>query len=57
MEPVFRFRLDPGRAQRIVAGLLFLASGRGLAVPIVAHGVSNTLAFVLIYFGRYPGLE
>jgi hypothetical protein len=24
--------------------------------PIVAHGVSNTLAFVLIYFGRYPGL-
>jgi hypothetical protein len=22
----------------------------------VAHGVSNTLAFVLIYFDRYPGL-
>lgn len=37
-------------------GVLFLATKRNLAVPIVAHGVSNTLAFVLIYFGRYPGL-
>ena len=37
-------------------GVLFLLAGRNLVVPIVAHGVSNTLAFVLIYFGRYPGL-
>lgn len=37
-------------------GLLFLLASRNLAVPIVAHGVSNTLAFVLIYLGRYPGL-
>lgn len=37
-------------------GLLYLACGRQLAVPIVAHGMSNTLAFVLIYFGRYPGV-
>jgi membrane protease YdiL (CAAX protease family) len=37
-------------------GVLFLLAGRNLAIPIVAHGVSNTLAFVLIYFGRYPGL-
>ncbi len=37
-------------------GCLFLATQRNLAVPIVAHGVSNTLAFVLIYAGRYPGL-
>lgn len=37
-------------------GLLFLATGRNLVAPIVAHGVSNTLAFVLIYFGAYPGL-
>jgi len=37
-------------------GILFLATRRNLAVPIVAHGVSNSLAFVLIYFGRYPGL-
>ena len=37
-------------------GLLYLASGRTLAVPIIAHGVSNTLALVLIYLGRYRGL-
>lgn len=37
-------------------GMLFLANGRNLAVPIVAHGISNSLAFVLIYLGRYPGL-
>jgi membrane protease YdiL (CAAX protease family) len=37
-------------------GVLFLASKRNLVVPIVAHGVSNMLAFILIYFGRYPGL-
>lgn len=40
----------------LLLGVLFLATGRNLAVPIVAHGVSNTVAFVLIYLGRYPGL-
>ena len=37
-------------------GVLFLLANRNLVVPIVAHGVSNTVAFVLIYFGHYPGL-
>ena len=40
----------------LALGLLYLGSGRLLAVPIIAHGVSNTLALVLIYFGRYPGM-
>ncbi|MEK7316844.1 MAG: CPBP family intramembrane glutamic endopeptidase [Candidatus Eisenbacteria bacterium] len=40
----------------LLLGMLFLATKRTLAVPIVAHGVSNSVAFVLIYFGRYPGL-
>jgi membrane protease YdiL (CAAX protease family) len=40
----------------LLLGVLFLSTNRNLTVPIVAHGVSNTLAFVLIYFGRYPGL-
>lgn len=40
----------------LLLGLLYLASKRNLTIPIVAHGVSNTLAFALIYFGRYPGL-
>jgi membrane protease YdiL (CAAX protease family) len=40
----------------LLLGLLFLATGRTLLAPIVAHGVSNTVAFVLIYLGRYPGV-
>jgi membrane protease YdiL (CAAX protease family) len=39
----------------LLLGVLFLANGRCLVVPIVAHGVSNTVAFVLIYLGLYPG--
>jgi membrane protease YdiL (CAAX protease family) len=41
----------------LLLGLLFLGAGRNLMLPIVAHGVSNTLAFVLIYLERYPGLH
>lgn len=51
----------PGMAQEgfngFLLGLLYLGNRRRLAVPIVAHGVSNTLAFVLIYLGRYPGVS
>jgi membrane protease YdiL (CAAX protease family) len=51
----------PGMAQEgfngLLLGLLYLGNRRQLAVPIVAHGVSNTLAFVLIYFGLYPGVS
>jgi membrane protease YdiL (CAAX protease family) len=41
----------------LILGVLFLATKRNLVVPILAHGVSNTVAFTLIYFGRYPGIE
>lgn len=37
-------------------GSLYLASGRKLALPIIAHGASNSLALILIFFNRYPGL-
>lgn len=37
-------------------GCLFLLAKRNLVLPIVAHGVSNTIALTLIYFGRYPGM-
>lgn len=37
-------------------GVLFLVFGRNLTIPIIAHGVSNTLALILIYFNQYPGL-
>lgn len=40
----------------LLLGALFFLGKRNLAIPIVAHGVSNTLAFILIYYGRYPGL-
>jgi membrane protease YdiL (CAAX protease family) len=40
----------------LLLGLLYLGNGRRPAVPIVAHGMFNTLAFVLIYCGRYYGL-
>ena len=40
----------------LLLGLLYLATSRRLAYPIVAHGIANTLALVLIYLGRYPGL-
>jgi len=40
----------------LLLGLLYLGAGRTLAVPIIAHGVSNTLSFALIYLGQYPGV-
>ena len=40
----------------LMLGSMYVASGCRLAVPIIAHGASNTLALVLIYFNRYPGL-
>jgi hypothetical protein len=50
----------PGMTIESIAGLalggLYLAAGRNLTVPIVAHVASNTLAMILIYLGRYPGL-
>jgi len=36
-------------------GIMFLAFGRNLIIPIIAHGISNTFAFIMIYFGLYPG--
>jgi membrane protease YdiL (CAAX protease family) len=40
----------------LLLGLIYLRTGRNLAVPIIAHGISDTIDFVLIFFGKYPGL-
>lgn len=40
----------------LVLGGLYLATGRNLWVPIIVHGVNDTLGFILIFFGKYPGL-
>jgi len=39
-----------------VYGVLYLASGRSLWAPIVAHGTSDTVGFLLIFLGSYPGM-
>jgi len=37
-------------------GLIYLRCDRNLAVPIVAHGITDTLDFLLIFVGKYPGM-
>jgi membrane protease YdiL (CAAX protease family) len=40
----------------LVLGLMYLACRRNLAVPIVAHGVCDTIDIILLFLGKYPGL-
>ena len=40
----------------LILGLMYLAYGRNLAIPIVAHGVCDTLDIALLFVGKYPGL-
>ncbi len=40
----------------LLLGLVYLAARRSLWMSIVAHGISNQVAFLLIYFDRYPGV-
>ena len=41
----------------LLLGALYLAGGRNLAAPVIAHAVGDTLDFVLIYLGKYPGMH
>jgi membrane protease YdiL (CAAX protease family) len=41
----------------MILGTLYLKFGRHLAVPIIAHGITDTVDFLLIFFHRYPGLQ
>jgi membrane protease YdiL (CAAX protease family) len=40
----------------VILGLLYLACRRNLAVPILSHGVCDTIDIVLLFLGRYPSL-
>jgi hypothetical protein len=40
----------------LLLGVVYLRTGRNLAVPIVAHGVADTIDFLLIFLGKYPGM-
>ena len=37
-------------------GIMYLRTGRNLAVPIVAHGIQDSIDFILIFLGKYPGM-
>ena len=41
----------------LLLGGLYLVCGRNLAVPVIAHAFSDTLDFLLIYLGKYPGMH
>lgn len=43
-------------AAALVYGGLYLWSGRNLWAPIIAHGVYDTVAILLAFWGKYPGL-
>jgi membrane protease YdiL (CAAX protease family) len=49
-----------GVTENIIAGailaFLYLASGRNLWVPILAHGITDTVDCILLYSGYYPML-
>jgi membrane protease YdiL (CAAX protease family) len=48
-----------GQIENVIGGFLlgvfYLFCGRKLAVPIVAHGVQDTVDVLLIFLGKYPG--
>jgi CAAX protease family protein len=37
-------------------GMIYLVSGRNLWLSIIAHGTLDSVGFVLVFFGKYPGL-
>jgi membrane protease YdiL (CAAX protease family) len=41
----------------LLFGVLYLASGRNLWLPILAHGFSDTIGLALVYLGLAPGLQ
>jgi membrane protease YdiL (CAAX protease family) len=48
-----------GQIENVIGGcflaVFYLACGRKLAVPIMAHGVQDTIDVLLIFLGKYPG--
>lgn len=37
--------------------VMYLRTGRNLSVPIIAHGVQDSIDLFLIFLGKYPGLH
>jgi membrane protease YdiL (CAAX protease family) len=40
----------------LLLGLIYLGFRRNLAVPIIAHGITDTVDLVLIFLGKFPGM-
>ena len=40
----------------VVFAAVYFASGKNLWASILAHGISDTLGFVMFYYGVYPGI-
>jgi membrane protease YdiL (CAAX protease family) len=40
----------------VLLGLMYLACGRTLIVPIVAHGITDSLDSLILFSGHYPGM-
>jgi uncharacterized protein len=40
----------------LLLGLLYLGCGRNLWVPIIAHGITDTVDITLLFMGKYPGM-
>lgn len=47
--------IDEGLAG-LLFGVVYLRNGRNLAVPIIAHGLGDSIDFLLIFLGKYPGM-
>ena len=40
----------------LLLGVIYLCAGRDLSVPILAHGITDTVDLVLIFLGKFPGM-
>jgi CAAX protease family protein len=40
----------------VLLGVLYIATGRNLLAPMLAHGVGNSIDFIVMYLGLYPGV-
>jgi hypothetical protein len=47
--------IDEGLSGLLLA-VIYLRTGRNLAVPIIAHGIGDSIDFILIFLGKYPGM-
>jgi membrane protease YdiL (CAAX protease family) len=41
----------------LLLGALYLACGRNLAAPVIAHAAADSIDFILIFLGKYPGMK